>query len=298
MLIGINANTVGTNGFAKYWGENSYKKAKEFGFDCIDFGILGSSVGTDFYNKFYKGDEKTREEILLLAKKQADEAGVILYQSHAPCISLGRSLEEEEINTLISDIQTTIRACHMVGCKYLVVHPFMPNSWYDRGKPEAADTFNKNVLYLQKLSDYAEKYGIILCLENMPCHDFCISTPEETLEVIKKVNRENVKMCVDTGHIPAYSRNLDVAEEILKCGEYIKVLHVHDNYGGADQHNFPGMGMIDWTEVMNSLKKIGFDGSFSLELCYPDKFSEPVFEMSARLAGLMAKEIVNGVFKI
>ena len=39
------------------------------------------------------------------------------------------------------------------------------------------------------------------------------------------------------------------------------------------------------------------DGVFSLELCYPDRFSEPVFEMAARLASLMAREIVDGVYK-
>lgn len=297
MLIGVNANTIGRDGYSKYWGENSYKKAKEFGFDCIDFGLLGASEGTGFYNRFYKGDEKTREEILLLAKKQADEAGVILHQSHAPCIMRGTPMTEEETSTLLSDIQTAIRSCNIIGCKFLVVHPFMVNGWYDRGKPEAEDTFNKNVLYLQKLCDYAKDYDVTICFENMPAHDYSISTPEEVLNVIKKADRENLKMCFDTGHVPAYSLELDVSEEIRRCGEYIKVLHVHDNHGRGDQHNFPGMGEIDWKDVMEALRDVGFDGVFSLELCYPDRFSEPVFEMAARLASLMAKEIVDGVYQ-
>ena len=72
-------------------------------------------------------------------------------------------------------------------------------------------------------------------------------------------------------------------------------LHVHDNYGRADQHNFPGMGMTDWEDAVKALREIEFEGVFSLELNFPDKFSEPVFASSCRLAVSMATEIINGL---
>lgn len=290
MLIGINASSIGDAGYPKYWGENSYKKAKEFGFSCVDCSILGSPTSV-----VYQLDKEERNAFLLREKELAEQAGIKIHQSHATCLSLGRALSDEEISNLLNDIKTAIESCKILDCKYLVVHPFMPNGWSDRGKAIAEDTFNKNVQYLQLLSDFAQKYDVTLCLENMPCIDFSISTPEEVVAVIKKVDRENVKMCFDTGHVAAFSRSLTAHEEIKKCHGLIKVLHVHDNYGGADQHNFPGMGMIEWKKVLASLKEAGFDGVFSLELCYPDKFSEPVFETSCRLAYSMAFEIVNGL---
>ena len=127
----------------------------------------------------------------------------------------------------------------------------------------------------------------------MPCIGFSISTPEEVLSVLRAVDRENVKMCFDTGHITAFSYDLTVGNEIRKCGEAIKVLHVHDNHGRADQHNFPGMGIINWKDAIQALKEIGYNGVFSLELVFPDKFSLPVFESSCRLAADMASDIVN-----
>lgn len=294
MRIGLNSDSFSKLGYSKYWGENSFKKMKEYGYSTVDFSVLGNTT-TEFYTTFYKADEETRKSFLLHEKGLVEKAGLTIHQAHAPCLSLSRPLTNEENLRIINEIKIAIEACHVLQCEYLVVHPFMPNGWSDRGNSIAKDTFNKNVNYLRLLSDFAENYGITLCLENMPCKDFCISTPEEILAVVKTVDRKNVKMCFDTGHVTAFSRQLTVGHEIRKCGEFVKVLHVHDNHGGADQHNFPGMGMTDWKDVINSLKEINFDGVFSLELVYPDKFSEPVFENSCRLAADMAHEIVNGL---
>ena len=294
MQIGLNSDSFSKLGYSKYWGEDSFKMMKEFGYSAVDFSVLGNHE-TEFYKIFYGGDAETRKAMLLKERGLIEEAGLKVHQAHAPCISLSRSLTEEEISGLMDKIKIAIEGCYTLGCKYLVVHPFMPNGWSDRGTKIAEDTFVKNVNYLRELSDFAERYGITVCLENMPCIGFSISTPEEVLAVLKAVDRENVKMCFDTGHITAFSYDLTVGNEIRKCGEAIKVLHVHDNHGRADQHNFPGMGMIDWTDAMNALKEIGFDGVFSLELVFPDKFSEPVFKNSCRLAADMAYEIVNGL---
>ncbi|MBR3943173.1 MAG: sugar phosphate isomerase/epimerase [Clostridia bacterium] len=292
MLLGINTSSFGESGMPKYWKENSYEKAKEFGYSCVDFSILG-----DTNSMIYSSDKATREKILLREKMLAEKAGLKINQAHAPVLSLERALSEQEIATLLQNIKIAIESCKTLDCKYLVVHPFMPNGWSDRGTVIAEDTFNKNVSYLQELGAYAKEYDVTLCYENMPCIGFSISTPDEILAVLKAVNLENVKMCLDTGHLSAFSPELHLGSEIRKCGKYIKTLHVHDNHGRSDQHNFPGMGMADWKDGVKALHEIGFDGVFSLELLFPDKFSEQVFENACRLAASMADEIVNGLYE-
>lgn len=295
MRLGLNVTSSSGSGYSKYWGENSFKMMKEFGYSTVDSGILASSRG-EFYDMVYKADPQSRNALLSHERSLAEQAGLVIHQAHAPCISLSRALTEQESSGLIRDIKIAIESCVVLGCQYLVIHPFMPNGWSDRGSSCAADTFSKNVAYIRTLSEAAEAHGITLCLENMPCIGFSISTPEEVLAVLKAVDRENVKMCFDTGHVPAFwKQRLNVGEELRTCGEWVKVLHVHDNYGGADQHNFPGMGLIDWKDVKMALEEIGFDGVFSLELNFPDKFSEPVFKHSCRLAADMAHEIANGL---
>ncbi len=288
MRIGLNATTQGSAGCAKYWGENTFEKLKEFGYSCVDCGLT-------FRNAVLEMDAEERKKLLMRERELAEEAGLRIHQAHGPFFSLERALTEEENAGLLEKMKIAIECCTYLGCEYLVVHPFMPNGWSDRGTEIAKDTFEKNVSYLRTLSDYAEPYGIILCLETMPCIGFCISTPEEVTAVVKEVNRDNVKICLDTGHVTAFSSRLQTGREMRKCGDLIKVLHVHDNYGSTDQHNLTGMGMIQWWDVMAALREINFDGVFSLELNFPDGFSESVFEQYCRLAFNMANEIANGV---
>lgn len=292
MLLGINCDSFSKIGYSKYWGEDSYKKMKEFGFSAVDLSILGNHT-TDFFNSFYNSDKGTRNKILLHEKELAENTGLFINQVHAPCLSQSRALSEEETRGLIEKIKITIESAHTLGSEYVVVHPFMPNGWSERGSETAKDTFNKNVAYLKELSDYAKTYNVTVCYENMPCIGFSISTPDEILAVLKEVNRDNVKMCFDTGHITAFSKNMEVGKELRKCKDFLRVMHVHDNYGSYDQHNFPGMGIINWKDAIQALKEIGYNGVFSLELVFPDKFSLPVFESSCRLAADMVSDIVN-----
>ena len=45
-----------------------------------------------------------------------------------------------------------------------------------------------------------------------------------------------------------------------------KSLHIHDNHGdGQDEHLFPGDGTIDWKEVLNTLRAIGYAGDLVME---------------------------------
>lgn len=288
MRLGLNCDSFSPSGYSKYWEEASFQKMKALGYSAVDFSVLGKTA-----TKIYQADEETRRAILLRERMLAEDAGLTIHQAHAPWLSLSRSLSPEEISEVMDQVKIAIQSCHTLGCRYLVVHPFMPNGWSDRGTPIAADTFQKNVAYLRSLAEFAENYDVTLCLENMPCVDYSISTPEEILAVIRKTDRKNLQMCFDTGHVTAFSQQLTVGRELRKCGDVIRVLHVHDNYGNADQHNFPGMGMTDWKDVMAALREICFEGVFSLELNYPDQFSEPVFASSCRLAADMALEIVN-----
>ena len=56
-------------------------------------------------------------------------------------------------------------------------------------------------------------------------------------------------MCFDTGHTMAFRCGKEIGEQIKEVGDLIKVLHVHDTYGNADQHNLPGIGCTDWKAV-------------------------------------------------
>ena len=58
---------------------------------------------------------------------------------------------------------------------------------------------------------------------------------------------------------------LSLGDEVRRLGNYVKVLHIHDNLGDKDAHLFPTFGSLDWQDFANSLSETGFLGVFSLE---------------------------------
>ena len=58
---------------------------------------------------------------------------------------------------------------------------------------------------------------------------------------------------------------LSIGNEIRKLGDYIRVLHIHDNMGDRDSHLYPTKGITDWYDFVNALDEIGYKGVLSLE---------------------------------
>lgn len=156
----------------------------------------------------------------------------------------------------------SIYACHLLGCKYMVLHPQMP---FGRGKtvedPEVAKALTIDMLKF--LLPDCEKYGVILCLENMPFRRQRISTTDRIVEVVKEINSPYLGICFDTGH--SYVMYEDIGQSVRLTAPYLKVLHVHDNFYD-DEHNFPFMCAIDWHAFVKALVEIGYDGVLNLEV--------------------------------
>ncbi len=74
----------------------------------------------------------------------------------------------------------------------------------------------------------------------------------------------------------AFGTNFDTAWQLMqreylpwsvyKLGEKIFHVHIRDADGLAVYQLPVGQGIIDWNELVRSLKKVGFDGYLSLEL--------------------------------
>lgn len=114
---------------------------------------------------------------------------------------------------------------------------------------------------LEKLLPYAEKYGIIIAVENSFERS---NTPDEVMYYVDHFKHPNLKCCFDSGHAhvmksgknKVYStsmqnfswwgkvENYDGAFE--KLASSIVTCHLHDNDGLSDQHLIPGAGSEDW----------------------------------------------------
>ncbi len=84
------------------------------------------------------------------------------------------------------------------------------------------------------------------------------SDPDIFLSVLSNITRPNVGMCLDIGHVVAYStRSLRVW--IKKLSRYINELHIHECSPGRDIHEPLGSGLMDWNEIFCSLNSAGIN---------------------------------------
>jgi sugar phosphate isomerase/epimerase len=79
------------------------------------------------------------------------------------------------------------------------------------------------------------------------------------MEVIDRIGRSNLKMLVDTFHMNIEER--DIIESILHAKGYISHVHFADSNRWA-----PGCGHIDFSEILDALEEIGYQGAVSAEI--------------------------------
>ena len=216
------------DGFGR-WGDDCYKKMKEYGFSCADFDMA------DTNGWVYNSDEEEVAAKFSCERKLAEAAGVEIWQVHGPWVFPIPEVTEEGRKKHVENLKKSIYFTSVLGCHNWVVHPLMPY-WVDDLETGNADkTWEINVDVFRELSEFAKQYNITICIENMPFKDYSISRPEEILKLVKTINRDNVKICLDTGHVGIFE-DLSVGDAVRLFGKEIRVLHIHDTKPGQDLH--------------------------------------------------------------
>ena len=286
MKIGINTSTLEPDGYSRY-GNEVYKKIKEHGFDCADLPMIsGRSI-------VYTEPEEVVIKRLLNEKALAEEAGIEISQVHGPWRWPARDATEEDRAERMDKMKRSIRYTSLIGCKNWVVHPIMPFGTNELDTPDAERTWEMNLLFMRELLSEAKKYGVTICLENMPMRGFSLAKPADILRLVKEIDDPLFKICLDTGHVAAFNGAIDLAEEVLRLGSEIRVLHVHDSRNGQDLHMMPGYGILDWKGFAAALRKISYSGVFSLETTPSPKLSDDVFRDMSRILARIARDILN-----
>ena len=280
--IGIKSNA--------YFGLDDYKSGlkilKEHGYDSIDFQEF-MSMNSPLY-------ALSDEEFAIQLNKirlAAQENGVEIYQLHSIWPTAGDETEEDRQKSLWYYRRSILGAKHL-GCKRVVVHPWMIHGW-SNGTSE--EFFEFNVRLMRELMPTARECGVYVCLENMPFRKGePFSTVKEWIAVLDEVGDEYAKACLDTGH-------LNVMEEdpyacVCALGKYLETLHVHDDKPcKLDLHLFPYQGSFNWDSFIRGLREIRFDGCISLETAVSERTPEIAKEPMQKALALLAKEIAKQI---
>lgn len=242
--------------YGLYEFEVALAKISSHGYDCIDFqGFV--NVETDFFNLPLDEFEKAVKEVRAVIEKN----GLTVSQAHAPWRYPVQDATPEGRAFWTDAMKKAIFGTHTLGCPRFVVHPLMPYADTDEG---ADEVWALNEIFFAELADYAAQYGVTVCVENLPFPKYPMTTVEQVCALVDKMKRDNLKVCLDTGHAAIFFGS-DIGAAVRYIGARLEAVHIHDNMGKTDEHLIPGDGIIDWDSFTAALKEIGFSGVVSLE---------------------------------
>jgi xylose isomerase len=131
-----------------------------------------------------------------------------------------------------------------------------------------------------------------LCVEpklKQPRTHSLLGTTAKVLLLLHDVDMDNAGCLFDTGH--AFFAWENLAEQVVLLGEYGKLFHLHfnDNYGDWDWDMTVGsVHYIEFVELLYWLRRIGYDGWFSLDQ-FPQR-EDPVRALSASIRAVKRME--------
>ncbi|OBW92105.1 hydroxypyruvate isomerase [Gallibacterium genomosp. 3] len=150
------------------------------------------------------------------------------------------------------DIDQALEYAIALGCPNVHVMAGVVPEGADRQKYQ--ETFIQNVRYA---ADKFKPYGIKVLLEALSPQvkpNYLMVSQYQTLEIVEKVQRENVFVQLDYFHAQNVDGNLTrLTEKLGNKFAHIQIASV------PDRHE-PDEGEINYTHIFNKLDELGYDG--------------------------------------
>lgn len=202
-------------------------------------------------------------------KKTADAHGFTIPQGHLSFA--GGLVDDGALERLKPELDLFAEA----GIGKAILHT---NGGKDLSDEERYSRWIRNI---RQLDSYVEGTGVTLCIENMFSVPQCRSV-EQIKGIIRDSEGKNLAICLDTGHLHL-SRCHEMVKEthrdfILSAGPLLQALHITENNGIGDTHQMPYSARygIDWREVMQALREIGYKDLFNLEILGEREAPRPI----------------------
>ena len=195
------------------------------------------------------------------------DTGLALHSIHAPIVDSmhGAGKWGAAISNAVSDTpkrQAAVREADValniareLGAGVFVVHLGTPT--VQGGENNRTAAFRS----VEDLCRLAEPLDIRVALEVMPNP---LSDAAQLVDLLERdLDFPRAGICLDFGH--AFLMG-DVVDQIEIVAEHLVTTHVHDNGGKKDDHMVPFDGRINWDIALMTMQKVGYDGTYLMEL--------------------------------
>lgn len=234
----------------KEWGGdfcNYISKVKKLGFDVLEVAC---------------GDFHTKElSYFKEARKMAESEDIILAGGYGPRPEHNLASTDEALILKAFDFwKDCFEKMNLAGIKKIggALYSYWPVN-FAAGFDKKADT-ERSIERMKELADIAADYDIVLNMEVLNRFEgYMLNTCEEGIEYVKKVDKPNVKLMLDTFHLNIEEDSFE--EAILKAGSYLGHFHV----GEANRKPPYAEGRMPWSQIGKTLKQIDYNGYIVME---------------------------------
>lgn len=195
------------------------------------------------------------------------ETGLALHGIHAP---IAESMSAGDrwgptISNAVTDNARRQAAVKEADAALNIARQFAPGVFVVHlGTPTVQGGENNRsaaVRSIEEICRLAEPIGVKVALEVIP------NPLSDAASLVTLLERDlegtRAGICFDFGH--AFLMG-DVADAIETVAEHLVTTHVHDNRKKTDEHLVPFDGKIDWDVALMTMQKVGYDGTYLMEL--------------------------------
>src|SRR5215210_1143692 len=227
-----------------------------YGFECIE--LFATRSHFDYHE----------EAAVAALAEWLSATGLALNSIHAPIatgMAAGQAVgafsnaatDATRRQTAVREAEAALQVARRIPFGVLVVHLGVPAT-----RSDPAD--NNRTTALRSAEDIcrlAEPLGVRVALEVIP-ND--LSAPTALVALLERdLDAPNAGICMDFGHAHLMG---DVADAVETAAEHLIATHVHDNRGRDDDHLAPYLGSINWDMALMTMQKIGYEGTYLMEL--------------------------------
>lgn len=222
------------------------EKVAKLGFDILE---IGAKPLADY----------TPDQIHTL-KKTAEDNGIILTAGYGPAFEHNMGSSDPVIRAGASewfkrtfDVMAQLNI-HKIGGALYSYWPVNYSQPFDK-----TEDWKYSVEGSQILADIAAPYDITLNMEVLNrFENYLLNTAEEGIRFVKEVNKENVKVMLDTFHMNIEETSM--TEAIRAAGDLLGHFHT-----GECNRMVPGQGRMPWREIGEALRAINYTGDVIME---------------------------------
>lgn len=258
--VGINADSKRINGRIDRF-QIELETFEKLGFDYVE--ISPHAVDAILHGRL---NPHKIDYILDIAKSFN-----LKYTVHAPDVVNLKDVEH--YNMQLNVLRSSIDFASLLHAKIVVYHL----GTFIEGKGLYYEQRQKEIDGLKNAADYAKDLGVVIGVENIS------HSSREVVDTIRNVNRDNVGMTLDFGHLFLWANryNKDYMKEVETGLEYAVHMHIHDNFGEStalyeyhfehieiytlslglgDLHMPIGWGQIPYGRIFELVRKSDYNG--------------------------------------